>query len=160
VKFRLVFAAALIAALAACTPEAETDGAAAPAAPPAADIAAPAPDAGPAAPNTTDTLSTTPPDAAAPAQTTAPAAAPAASASAATPAEIINGRGVYARTCAMCHGPTGQGTQIGVAITMKDTAAIADKVAKGGEKMPPMASMLSADDIDDVSKFVAAGLPQ
>jgi len=153
VEFRIVSAAALIAMLAACTPEAETDGAAAP---PAADIAAPAPDAGPAAPNTTDTLSTTPPaDAVAPA--TAPAAA---STAAATPAEITNGRGVYARTCAMCHGPTGQGTQIGVAITLKDSAAIAEKVAKGGEKMPPMASMLSVDDVDDVSKFVAAGLPQ
>jgi mono/diheme cytochrome c family protein len=59
----------------------------------------------------------------------------------------------------MCHGPTGQGTQMGVAITLKDPAAIAVKIAKGGEKMPPMAAMLSADEIDDVSKFVAAGLP-
>jgi len=151
VNVRIV-SAALIAALAACTPKTETDGAAAPAAPPAADIAAPAPDAGPAAPNTSGTLSTTPP-----ADAVAPATA---STAAATPAEITNGRGVYARTCAICHGATNQGTQIGGAITLKDTAAIADKVAKGGEKMLPMASMLSADDIDDVSKFVAAGLPQ
>lgn len=153
-SFRLV-SAALIAALAACTPKAETDGAAAPAAPPAADIAAPAPAAGPAAPNTTGTLSTTPPS-----DIVAPSAAPAPASAAATPAEITNGREVYARTCAMCHGATNQGTQIGGAITLKDQAAIAEKVAKGGEKMLAMASMLSADDIDDVSKFVAAGLPQ
>jgi hypothetical protein len=29
-----------------------------------------------------------------------------------------------------------------------------------GEKMPPMAAALSAEQLDDLSKFVAAGLPQ
>ncbi len=155
-NFRLASAAAIIALLAACTPQPETDGAtaSAPAAPPAADIAAPAPDPAAAAPNTSDTLSNAPPaDAAA-----TPAAPPAPAAAA--PAEIAAGRAAYARTCALCHGPAGQGTAMGVALTTRDPVAIAEKITKGGEKMPPMASMLQAEEIDDISKFVAAGLPQ
>jgi pyruvate dehydrogenase E2 component (dihydrolipoamide acetyltransferase) len=161
VNFRLVSAATVVALLAACTPKPETDGAiaSAPAAPPAADIAAPAPDPAAAAPNNSDTLSNTLPAAAAPAApATTPASPPAAAA--ATPAEIAAGRAAYARTCAMCHGPAGQGTTMGIALTTKDPAAIAEKITKGGEKMPPMASMLQAEEIDDISKFVAAGLPQ
>jgi mono/diheme cytochrome c family protein len=169
VTSRFVVAAAL-AALAACTPPASTDGAA-PAAPPQPDIAAPAPESGPAAPNSPDTLTTTPaaapaapspaasppaPSAPPPEQTTAPAAA--------TAAELASGRTAYTRTCAMCHGPKGEGTAMGVHLTTRDLAAIKDKIAKGtvkdGDKMPPMGGMLSGDELDDVSKFVAAGLPQ
>ncbi len=152
--------------LAACNP---TPEAPAPAVPPAADIAAPTPDSGPAAPNTTDTLSSTtpavdsaavpPPAAAAPA---APAPKVSAEAAAATKAELANGSAVYARSCAMCHGPTGGGTAMGAAITTHDLALIKDKIARGmikdGDKMPPMSAMISADDADDVAKFVAAGL--
>lgn len=166
-NFRLASAAAVVALLAACTPEPETDGAtaSAPAAPPAADIAAPAPDPAAAAPNTGDTLGNAPPSGAAAtpaASATAPASPPATPApvAAATPAEIAAGRAAYARTCALCHGPAGQGTAMGVALTTKDPVAIAEKITKGGEKMPPMASMLQAEEIDDISKFVAAGLPQ
>jgi mono/diheme cytochrome c family protein len=65
----------------------------------------------------------------------------------------------------MCHGPTGQGTQMGVALTAGlDYDAVKEKIVKGmvspGEKMPPMAAALSADQLDDLAKFVAAGLPQ
>jgi mono/diheme cytochrome c family protein len=177
-KLRIAAAALLSSVSLACTPPAPTDGATvAPAAAPAADIAAPAPESGPAAPNTTDTLSTAPAAAtaspAAAPQVTAPAtpatppapatAAPAASADA-TPAEIANGRSAYTRTCAMCHGPKGEGTPAGSPIATRDPAAIANKVTKGvinpGERMPAMGAMLSADEIDDVSKFIAAGLPQ
>jgi mono/diheme cytochrome c family protein len=64
----------------------------------------------------------------------------------------------------MCHGPKGEGTPAGSAIASRDAAAIANKITKGvinpGERMPAMGGMLSAEEIDDVSKFVAAGLPQ
>jgi mono/diheme cytochrome c family protein len=40
-----------------------------------------------------------------------------------------------------------------------DVDAIAAKVSRGGVEMPPMAALLSAAEIDDVARFVAAGLP-
>lgn len=152
-----------LALLAACTPAAEGP---APATPPPAPIAdEPAPPSGPAAENTADSLSTAPADTTAPAATPAPAVPAASSGSSAE--ELANGRAVYAGagSCAMCHGPTGQGTQMGVALTAGlDYDAIKEKIVKGivnpGEKMPPMGAALSADQIDDLSKFVAAGLPQ
>jgi mono/diheme cytochrome c family protein len=165
----LLTAAAAIA-LAACNP-AETP---APVTPPPADIAAPTAPSGPAAENTSDSLSSTPPaDAAAtpaapgampasPAATT-PAAPPAAPAAAGpTKAELDSGAAVYARTCAMCHGPTGAGTAMGVALTAgHEYAAIKEKIVKGivnpGDKMPPLGAAMSADDLDDVSKFVESG---
>ena len=163
----ILMSAAAAIALAACTPAAETP---APEVAAPADIAAPAPESGPAAENTTDTLASAPPaDAAtpAPAAATPAAAPPAAPAAAAGPTkeELANGAAVYARTCAMCHGPTGAGTQMGVGLSAgHEYAVIKEKITKGvvnpGEKMPPMGAALSADDLDDVSKYVEAGLPQ
>lgn len=161
----LTVAAAI--ALAACNP-AETP---APVAPPPADIAAPTEPSGPAAENTSDSLSSTPPtDAAttpaAPGATPAPPAAttPAAPPAAAGPtkAELDNGAAVYARICAMCHGPSGAGTAMGVALTAgHEYASIKEKITKGminpGDKMPPLGAALSADDLDDVSKYVESG---
>ncbi len=149
-----------LAFLGACTPAAEEP---APAAPPPAPIAeAPAGPSGPAAENTTDSLSSAPAGAAAPAPLAAPAAG-----SEATPEELASGRAIYAGagSCAMCHGPTGQGTQMGIALTAGlDYEAVKEKIVKGmvapGEKMPPMGAALSAEQLDDLSKFVAAGLPQ
>ena len=136
-KFRLASAVAVVALLAACTPKPEADGATASAAPSAADIAAPAPDPAAAAPNTSDTLSNAPPSGAAAtpaAPATAPASPPATPApAAATPAEIAAGRAAYARTCALCHGPAGQGTAMGIALTTKDPVAIAEKIIKGDQ---------------------------
>jgi mono/diheme cytochrome c family protein len=171
----ILMSAAAFVALAACTPAAETP---APAIPAPADIAAPAPESGPAAENTTDTLATAPPADVAPATPAAPASAtpaPPAAQPATTPAkpaaagptkdELANGAAVFARTCAMCHGPTGEGTQMGVALTAgHDYATVKEKVTKGpinsGDKMPPLAAAMSPDDLDDVAKFVEAGLPQ
>lgn len=160
----LISAATL--AFAACTP-APTEPA--PATPPPADIAAPTEPSGPAAENTTDSLSTTPPAdvAATPAATPAPPAsttpaAPPAAAAGPTKAELENGAAVYARTCAMCHGPSGAGTQMGVALTAgHEYASIKEKITKGpinsGDKMPPLGAALSADDLDDVAKYVESG---
>ena len=163
----ILMTAAAAVALAACNPAAETP---APEVAAPADIAAPAPEAGPAAENTADTLTSVPPaDGAtpAPAATTPAAAPPAAPAATTGPTkeELANGAAVYARTCAMCHGPTGAGTQMGVGLTAGlDYAVIKEKVTKGpinpGDKMPPLAAAMSADDLDDVAKFVEAGLPQ
>ncbi len=150
-----------LALFAACTPAAEAP---VPATPPPAPIAEePAGPSGPAAENTPDSLST------APADTAAPAAAPAIPAASTGPSseELANGRAIYAGvgSCAMCHGPTGQGTQMGIALTAGlDYEAVKEKIVKGmvspGEKMPPMGAALSADQLDDLAKFVAAGLPQ
>jgi mono/diheme cytochrome c family protein len=165
VNFRTAFLTiSTLALIAACTPAAEEP---APATPPPAPIAeTPAAPSGPAAENTTDSLATTP---AAPAATPAPTApaTPAAPSGGASTAELANGRAVYAGagSCAMCHGPTGQGTQMGVALTAGlDYDAVKEKITKGminpGDKMPPMGAALSADQLDDLAKFVAAGLPQ
>ena len=164
----ILLTTAAFIALAACNPAAETP---APEVAPPADIAAIAPESGPAAENTTDTLASAPPaDASAtvaPAATaTTTAAAPPAAPAAAGPTkeELANGAAVYARTCAMCHGPTGAGTQMGVGLTAgHEYAVIKEKVTKGtvnaGDKMPPLAAAMSADDLDDVAKFIEAGLP-
>ena len=162
----ILMSAVAFAALAACTPAAETP---APAAPLPADIAAATPESGPAAENTTDTLASAPPadatavaPAATPAATTpaTPAAAPPA---AAPKADLAAGAAVYTRTCAMCHGPAGEGTVMGVALTTPHEAAkVKEKIVKGpinsGDKMPPLGAAMSAEDLDAVSAYVAAGL--
>ena len=151
----------LFALVAACTPAAEEP---APATPEAAPIAEAAPPSGPAAENTSDSLASAP--------TAEPAVAPAAATAAPsmkitdspTLEQIASGRATYTATCAMCHGPAGQGTQMGVALTNGlEIAVIKEKVTKGmvnpGDKMPPMGAALSADQLDALAKFVAAGLP-
>ncbi len=160
-NLRTAFLTASVFALAAaCTPAANEPAPATPEAAPIAEVTAPS---GPAAENTTDSLSTTP--AADPAAAPAPAApASAAAASGPTTAELTAGRATYAASCAMCHGPTGQGTQMGVALTNGlEVPVIKEKVTKGmvnpGDKMPPMGAALSADQLDALAKFVAAGLP-
>lgn len=154
---------AAVIGLAACNPAANE--APAPAAAPAAEIVAPAEPSGPAAENTSDSLASAPPaDAVAPATTAVPPAAPPAAAGP-TKEELANGAAVYARTCAMCHGPTGAGTQMGVALTAgHDAATVKEKVTKGminpGDKMPPLAAAMTPEDLDAVAKYVEAGLPQ
>lgn len=167
-KLRTVFLTTAAFALAvACTPAAETPAADAPA---ATDIAEPTAPSGPAADNTTDSLASTPPTdapvtadagatpAAPPAATPAPAATPPADAHAV-------GRAAYAQACVMCHGPTGAGTQMGVALTAGlDAAAVKEKVLKGKinptDTMPPMGAMYSEAQLNALAAFVADGLPQ
>ena len=78
---------------------------------------------------------------------------------------LAAGAAVYTRVCAMCHGPAGEGTAMGVALTTPHTAAqVKEKVTKGpinpGDKMPPLAAAISAEELDAVSAYVAAGLKQ
>jgi mono/diheme cytochrome c family protein len=135
---RLSYAAMVLALTVACTPAADETASAPPAAEPPAITA------------TTEQITAPPPAAA----STAPAA---------TPEELASGRSAYARTCSMCHGAKGEGTPAAAAIASRDVAVIADKITRGainpGDRMPPMAAMMSGDELDDVAKFVAAGLP-
>ncbi|MEQ1784499.1 MAG: hypothetical protein ABMA14_24395, partial [Hyphomonadaceae bacterium] len=106
-NLRTAFLTASVFALAvACTPAANEP---APAVPEAAPIAEVAPPSGPAAENTTDSLSSTP---AVPGAAPAPAATTPGSlkvTDSPTLEQTAAGRASYAATCAMCHGPTGQG---------------------------------------------------
>lgn len=159
-KIRTAFLTVAAFGLAACTPAAQEPAPATPDPAPIAD-AAPAP-SGPAAENTPDSLASGPtadPAAPAPVASTPPAAA--------ATVDYSAGRAVYegAGSCKLCHGPTGQGTPMGVALTAGlDYASIKEKVVKGavkaGDTMPPMGAALSAEQLDALAKFVEAGLPQ
>lgn len=183
---RLAYAAMVLALAAACTPD-ETEIASAPA-PVQPDIVAAAPDAGPAARNLPDTLTSltdaepaappapeaAPPasqsaaEAAAESETKAPSgpaespAEPAPAAPAAAP-DLALGAAAWARTCTMCHGPTGKGTQMAKGVVTKSVEVVKNKVVKGainpGDKMPPMSAGLSADELEAIAHFVAAGFP-
>lgn len=98
---------------------------------------------------------------AAPTPPTPSATATAAPPFAATPDEILGGREVYNRTCVMCHGPGGVGIAGGPpkVTGLRDLVAIKRITSAGSANMPPMAGLLTAQEIDHVSKFVAAGLP-
>lgn len=156
---------AAFALAAACTPAAEGPT---PETPAAAEIAEPSTPSGPAAENTTDSLASAPAAGAPTADTAVATPAPAAPTPAAagpTAEELANGKAAYAQTCAMCHGPTGAGTQMGVALNAGlDSAAIKEKIVKGKinptDTMPPMGAAYSEAQLDDLAEFVEAGLPQ
>lgn len=161
IRIALLTASAFVLA-AACTPAANEPAPVTPEATPIVEPTAP-PASGPAAENTTDSLASAPTTGATPA---APAATPAPAAAAGpSAAQLAEGRSTFAQSCAMCHGPAGQGTQMGVALTNGlDVAVIKEKVTKGminpGDKMPPMGAALSASQLESLAQFVAAGLPQ
>ena len=151
----------VFALAAACTPAAKEP---APAAPVAAPIAEAAPPSGPAAENTTDSLSSTP-----------------ACRSGRCACACCARRGA----CTLAAGPTLELTprprrlrrdlrhvprahRPGHADGRRPhqrtrVAVIKEKITKGmvnpGDKMPPMGAALSADQLDALAKFVAAGLP-
>lgn len=164
IRTLLLTASALILA-AACNPSATEAPAPAPApAAPIADPTTPAP-SGPAAENTTDSLASTPAAPEATPAAPAPAAPSVTVANSPTLEEIATAKTAYAATCAMCHGPAGQGTQMGVTLAnIHDVAAIKDKINKGmikpGDKMPPMGAALTPASLDALAKYIAAGLPQ
>jgi glucose dehydrogenase len=91
----------------------------------------------------------------------AASATPAPAAVAATPDEIASGRDVYSRSCTICHGPGGAGVPGGPPKLTghSDVEAMKRTISGGGAQMPPMANLLTAEEIDDVAKFVAAGMP-
>jgi len=82
---------------------------------------------------------------------------PAVSAGAATP------RVLYERNCAVCHGPRGEGTQLGTMKTppLNAGAALTDpdekllkQISDGGNGMPPFKYTLDDKQIEDLVRFI------
>ena len=82
---------------------------------------------------------------------------PAASTAGATP------RVLYERNCAQCHGPRGEGTQLGTMKTppLSSGAALTDpdekflkQISDGGNGMPPFKHTLDDRQIQDLVRFV------
>ena len=82
---------------------------------------------------------------------------PAASTAGATP------RVLYERNCAVCHGPRGEGTQLGTMKTppLNSGAALTDpderffkQISDGGKGMPPFKHTLDDRQIEDLVRFV------
>jgi quinoprotein glucose dehydrogenase len=80
----------------------------------------------------------------------------------ATAEELAMGRDGFARTCALCHGVTGQGIPGGTAPPLTDqvdVAKIARVITNGQGEMSSLAAALKPEEIQAVSKFVASGMP-
>jgi len=95
--------------------------------------------------------------------TVAAATAPAASAErvTATPEQLATGRDLFARNCAMCHGPAGKGIPGGSAPPLTATGSLTDVVnfiTRGAPEMPGFSATLSAGQIDALARFVKVGL--
>lgn len=79
---------------------------------------------------------------------------------AAATGDFNNGRRVYEASCAGCHGLRGEGvTDVGPSLKgQSDIDVITQRVRQGGVNMPPMQTLLTAEQIRDVSFFVLTGL--
>jgi len=74
-------------------------------------------------------------------------------------ADLAHGEQVYGSLCRFCHGPAGLGGNAAPALPAGLSAdAVAEKVRKGGERMPPLAATLSAADVRDVAGYVTERL--
>ncbi|MFL6210683.1 MAG: c-type cytochrome [Pyrinomonadaceae bacterium] len=108
-----------------------------------------------------------------PAPTNAPATTNAnARAPAATPADqLADSRKLFAQTCARCHGDNGEGGEFeldgkkskaptlrtGHAVKHPD-AELAKKISTGGDGMPAFGKRLSAEQIDNLVRFIRQDL--
>ncbi len=70
--------------------------------------------------------------------------------------ELLAGREVYARSCAACHGSKGEGVSGNTSPLngLTDLESVKRVIAQGSIKMPPMKTLLTAGEIDQVSRFV------
>jgi mono/diheme cytochrome c family protein len=82
---------------------------------------------------------------------------------AARKAEGDSARELFARNCAACHGPSGEGKQLGTlqVPTLREGRAAQDPDARllsqihdGGNGMPPFKFTLTDDQIQDLLRFV------
>lgn len=103
----------------------------------------------------------------APATANANAPAPAAT----TVDQLADSRKLFAQVCARCHGDTGEGGEFdfdgkkmkaptlraGHAVKHAD-AELAKKIAKGGDGMPAFDKRLSAEQIDNLVRFIRQDL--
>jgi alcohol dehydrogenase (cytochrome c) len=96
-----------------------------------------------------------------PVQPGSDAAAPSITSAARTEPDLASGRLVYESTCSPCHGGNGEGGHGGgpALAAATNRSAIARVVTEGRNQMPPFGRTLSADQIRDVSAYVADRLP-
>lgn len=72
---------------------------------------------------------------------------------------LIEGKAVYARACAFCHGTKGEGAHGGVALStsgLQDPATIEKIIRDGKNQMPKFAAVLEDHEIVIVAKYVVA----
>ena len=74
--------------------------------------------------------------------------------------DLRAGREIYARSCAACHGANGEGVSGNTSplAGLSDLESIRRVVIQGSIKMPPMRTLLTKRQIEQVSKFVAVEL--
>jgi mono/diheme cytochrome c family protein len=65
---------------------------------------------------------------------------------------------VYADNCAGCHGPDGSGGSARAIAGEDNVDRIREQVREGGDGMPSFSDTLTADQIDALAQYVAAGL--
>jgi glucose dehydrogenase/alkylhydroperoxidase family enzyme len=77
-----------------------------------------------------------------------------------SPEDLRAGRAIYARSCASCHGPKGEGVSgsLSPLSGLSDLDFIRRVVSQGSVKMPPMQTLLTRQQIEQVSRFVAVEL--
>jgi quinoprotein glucose dehydrogenase len=73
---------------------------------------------------------------------------------------LRGGREIYARSCAACHGAQGEGVSGSTSSLtgVTDFDYIRRVVTRGSIKMPAMQTLLTKEEIDRVSRFVAGGM--
>ncbi|HEY9432354.1 MAG TPA: carboxymuconolactone decarboxylase family protein [Blastocatellia bacterium] len=74
--------------------------------------------------------------------------------------DLRAGREIYARSCAACHGANGEGVSGNTSplAGLSDLESIRRVVIQGSIKMPPMRTLLTKREIEQVIKFVAVEL--
>ena len=73
--------------------------------------------------------------------------------------DAMLGKAVFARACTACHGPQGGGLSGPRIAGRTDAAVVAGIVHNGQGAMPPLGDVLSAAEIDAVSKYLAQLTP-
>lgn len=79
----------------------------------------------------------------------------------ATPQQLATGGDLYKQICAGCHGPNGEGGVQSGAPALRTLASLDDiknVVGRGSASMPAMSALLSPEQIDAVSRYVAIEL--
>ena len=79
----------------------------------------------------------------------------------ASPRQLQIGGAIYAQNCAACHGPKGEGNPQSNAPALKTLGTLDDIkniISRGNAEMPAMGAILTPEQIDSVSRFVAVEL--
>lgn len=79
----------------------------------------------------------------------------------ASPRQLQIGGAIYAQNCAACHGPKGEGVPQSNAPALKSLGSLDDIkniITRGNAEMPAMGAVLTPEQIDSVSRYVAVEL--